>query len=137
MAATQHRDSRWDQLKTEILRLEGEAGNVVRYLRQGAESPTVRAELEATESALSGLRADLAEVDRGGTTVPSVTAAWVRARVERLGDVLAGDPVRAREEIAKHLDGDPVIIPLPHDRTARFRVEVSPCLRILGCGGWI
>jgi hypothetical protein len=63
-AAAQHRDSRWDQLKGEILRLEAEAGNLVRYLRQGAESTTVRAELEATESALRGLRTELGETQR-------------------------------------------------------------------------
>src|SRR5687767_14688317 len=58
-------------------------------------------------------------------TVPWVTEAWVRARMEQLGDVLAGDPVRAREEIAKHLHGDPLITPLPPDATAKTRAAIS------------
>jgi hypothetical protein len=75
---------------------------------------------------------ELAEADRGAARVPSVSLAWVRARVERLGDVLAGDPVGGREEIAKHLDGDPVITPLPPDATAQLRVEISGHLKANG-----
>jgi hypothetical protein len=52
--------------------------------------------------------------------------------MERLGDVLAGDPVRAREEIAKQLDGDPVITPLPPDATAKLRVDISGRLKANG-----
>lgn len=54
---------------------------------------------------------ELAGAERTAPTVPQVQRTWVARRVEHLGDLLAGDPYRARLEIAKNLDGDLTVEP--------------------------
>jgi site-specific DNA recombinase len=111
-AATRERQARLDGLKSELLRLELEAGNLVRALAQGLDSPTVRAELESTEASLAALRAELAAHERTQGSPPPVVADSVRARFGQYEKLIRTEPVRARREIAKHLDGDPVITPI-------------------------
>ena len=128
------RDDRTEALKGEMLRLEQEAGHLVRFLRAG-ESGTVREELTTIESALQGLRVELA-AERPAP--PSVSRAWIQARVDQLVMLVATDPVRARTEIRKHLDGDLELVPMPQragpvGRVARARETEQPP----GCpGGW-
>ena len=55
-AAFRERSRGIEHLKAEILRLEREAGNLVRFRAEGGESTSVRGELQGLESALQGLR---------------------------------------------------------------------------------
>jgi hypothetical protein len=97
-------DERARELKAEILRLEREAGNLVRFLA-GGESFTVRAELQSIEAALQGLRVELADLDqRAAVNLPRVSPGWIRARLEHLDGLLREDAQRARLEILKHLN---------------------------------
>jgi site-specific DNA recombinase len=108
------RDTRLDALKTEILRLETEAGNLVQALAQGVNFDRVREELAAREGALQGLRVELAEVDRTSTMrVPRAHPGWIRAQLERLDELVRTEPGRAKAELVKHLDGELTIRPLP------------------------
>jgi site-specific DNA recombinase len=112
-AAERAHDDRAHELKAEILRLEREAGNLVRFLA-GGESFTVRGELRSIEAALQGLRVELAELEQhAGVNLPRVSPGWIRARLEHLDGLLRDDAQRARLEILKHLDGDLTIRPLP------------------------
>ena len=97
-----------------MLRLEREAGNLVRFLAAGNDSPTVRDELRSLETALQGLRAELSDLEKTvGLATPRVHQAWVMAKLERIEELLRQDPAAARAEIAKHLDGDLVVWPKP------------------------
>jgi hypothetical protein len=60
-AAVRGQDDRTRKVKTEILRLEREAGNLVRFLA-GGESFTVREELQSIEAGLQALRVELARL---------------------------------------------------------------------------
>jgi hypothetical protein len=149
-AAVQARGTEVDRVKGEILRLERAAGHLVRFLAGGGESPTVREELQAVEAALRGLRLELASLQpREDFLPPRASRAWVAARVANLAALLRRDPVRARMEIQKHLDGDLELRPLP-DESGRRRVELRGRLKhaglliaqeagspTIGCGGWI
>ena len=149
-AAVQRRDARAESLKGEILQLEREAGRLVRFLR-GGESLTVREELAAIESALQGLRVELATIRASDPPIPPRAArTWVQARIEQLHALLAKDPVRARVEIRKHLEGDVELVPLGAEGRRR-RVELRGRIKsasllaphqeagspTIGCGGWI
>jgi len=109
----ERRDQRANELKAELVGLEREAANLVQYLKDGGTSATVRAELEATEEAIRGLRLELANAQRTQTPAPDVEPAWIKAHIERLYELLRKDPARAKREMTKHLDGDPAISPLP------------------------
>jgi len=92
------------------------------------------------------LRVELTEIEeQAGVAVPQVHPAWVRTRLERLGELLSRDPVRARIEILKHLDGDLNIFPSPRVagvRRAEIRGRVKSeslladqeAVRLLVCG---
>ena len=109
-SAFRHLNTRSAGTKAEMLRLEREAGNLVRFLAAGNDSPTVRDELKALETALQGLRAELSDLEKTvGLATPRVHQAWVMAKLERIEELLRQDPARARAEIAKHLDGDLVV----------------------------
>lgn len=111
-AASRAQDDRARELKTEILRLEREAGNLVRFLA-GGESFSVRSELQSIEAGLQGLRLELAEIEHeAGLNLPRASPGWIRARLEHLDTLLRDDAPRARLEILKHLDGDLTIRPL-------------------------
>jgi hypothetical protein len=113
-AAHRDHDDRAGDLKTEILRLECEAGNLVRALREGLDFSTVRAELQAAEDGLSALRLELTQVEGADTEVPPrVHPTWVRKRLGELDRLLRQDLPRARIEIGRHLDGDLTIRPVP------------------------
>ena len=123
-SAFRHLNGRSAGIKAEVVRLEREAGNLVRFLAAGNESMTVRDELKALETALLGLRLELSDFERASEiATPRVHQAWVMARLERLEEMLRQDPVRARTEIAKHLDGDLVVWPKPSEPEER-RAEV-------------
>jgi Recombinase zinc beta ribbon domain len=112
-AASRAHDDRARALKTEILRLEREAGNLVRFLA-GGESFSVRSELQSIETGLQGLRLELVEIEYdAGLNLPRASPGWIRARLEHLDTLLRDDAPRARLEILKHLDGDLTIHPLP------------------------
>ena len=104
-AAGRARDAQVETVKAEILRLEGEARHLVRFL-PGGESVTVRDELTTIESALQGLRVELANLRAARPDPPVVSRAWIERRVDELIALVAQNPVRARLEIRKHLDGD-------------------------------
>jgi hypothetical protein len=53
-----------------------------------------------------------------------VHPAWVHAKLERLDALLRQEPAQAKAEIAKHLDGELTVRPLPStgpERRAEFR----------------
>jgi site-specific DNA recombinase len=119
LAAYQQRDSRADQVTAQILRVEGEAGRLVRALREGLDFPTVRTELQAAEETLEALRIELAEIDATvETPAPCVHPSWIWARLEELDCLLREDAPRARLEIQRHLDGDLAIRALPSEAGA-------------------
>jgi DNA invertase Pin-like site-specific DNA recombinase len=64
------RDARAETVKAELLRLESDAGNLIRFLKQGVDFERVRTELQATEEAIAGLRLELVETERVATVVP-------------------------------------------------------------------
>lgn len=108
------RDSRAAVVKAEILQLEVEAGNLIRFISRGGISETVAEQLRNTEGAPKALRSELAELDgMADAAVPVVHRTWVMSRLDRLHDLLKVDVWAARAEIAKHLDGDLLVRPLP------------------------
>jgi hypothetical protein len=111
-AVTRQRQARLDGLKSELLRLELEAGNPVRALAQRLDSRTVHAELESTEASLAAFRPELAAHERTQGSRPPVVADSVRARFGQYEKLIPTEPVRPRREIAKQLDDDPLIIPI-------------------------
>jgi hypothetical protein len=124
-AALQGRDERVAGVKAELLRLEREAAHLVGFLKAGRHSPTIWAELEATETAIEALRAELAALEpQDRVLVPRVHPEWVRAKVTELDTLVQEDPVRARLEIMKHLEGDLEIRPLPAEAGQR-RAEIT------------
>ena len=113
------------QVTQEIGHLEQQVGNLVRFLASGGDSPAVRSELHAFESRLERLRTELAALERAAQLpTPQVHPAWVRAKLDRLDQLIRQDPVRARIEILKHLDGDLVIAPRPSLARER-RAEIT------------
>ncbi|MBI4571993.1 MAG: recombinase zinc beta ribbon domain-containing protein [candidate division NC10 bacterium] len=119
------RGAQVESIKAEILRLEREAGNLVRFLAEGSDSPTVRAELRRIEEVLEPLRGRLLELEQSPPLrSPKVHPAWVWAKLERLDELLRQDPAQGKAEIAKHLDGDLTISPLPSPAGER-RAEIS------------
>lgn len=145
------RDDRAGGLKAELVQLEREQGHLVRFLAGGGDSAAVAAQLRETEAAVVALRVELARAERTAPAVPQVQRAWVARRVEHLEALLAGDPYRARLEIAKHLEGDLTVEPrtgedgerraviegrLKHDALLAGSQEGAVFTEV-GCGGWI
>ncbi len=111
--AVRAEDDRAREVKTEILRLEREAGNLVRFLA-GGESFTVREGLQSIEAGLQALRVELAGLEQQARLdLPRASPSSIQARLEHLDRLLREDAPRARLEILKHLDGDLTIRPLP------------------------
>jgi ribosome assembly protein YihI (activator of Der GTPase) len=113
----------------EVRRLENQVGNLVRFLANGGDSVAVRSELAELESTLERLRAELATLEKAAKLpMPQVHPAWVRAKLDRLDELIREQPVRARIELAKHLDGDLSITPrpsLPRERRAEITGRVK------------
>lgn len=150
-AAVRAQDARVETVKRAILRLESEAGRLVRFLR-GGDSVSVREELATIESGLQGLRVELAMLQAAERPAPpTVSRARVQARVDALAGLIATNPGRARVEIRKHLEGDLELVPLPSDgpgRQVELRGRIKPNSLLtptdqeagsptIGCGGWI
>jgi hypothetical protein len=115
----------------EIARLEGQSSHLVRFLATGGDSPAVRAELQMIETTLAGLRAEWATIEKASALPPPrVHPAWVMTKLARLDALLQRDPLRAKVEIPKHLDGDLVIMPRPSSPGER-RAEISGRLNAL------
>lgn len=145
------RDDRTGDLKAELVQLEREAGHLVRFLAGGGDSATVAAQLRETEAAIAALRVELARAERTAPVVPQIQRAWLVHRVEHLEGLLAGDPFRARLEIARQLDGDLTVEPrIAEDGERRVVIagHVKPDALLtwgqegavfteVGCGGWI
>lgn len=66
----------------------------------------MRAELASTEAALAGVRSELAAHDRAPSGPAPEVSGSLRARFKQHKKLIRTEPVRARREIAKHLDGD-------------------------------
>ncbi len=123
-AAFQGRHVRSAAVKSEVLQLEREAGNLVRFLAAGNESMMVRDELKTLEATLQVLRMELTESENTGSTrPPRMHRGWLMAKLERIEELARQDPVRARAEIIKHLEGDLLVWPKPSDPGQR-RAEV-------------
>ena len=125
-----------ENLKAEILRLECQAGNLVRFLAEGGESATVRAELQGIESALQGLRLELAGREEMPSVPPRVHPTWLRSKLERLDELLRREPAQAKAEIAKHLHGELTVRPLPStgsERRAEIRGRAKLNSLLAGC----
>jgi site-specific DNA recombinase len=124
-AATRGHAARVDTIRAELVAREREVANLVTVLKAGRQSPTVLAELETIETAIAALRAQLVGLERTGEQPsPTVHPAWVHARLSQLETLLREDPIRARTEIMKHLDGDLAVKPLPAE-AGQQRVEIS------------
>jgi hypothetical protein len=95
----------------EILRLEREAGHLVRYL--GGKSATVRSELQGIESASRGFVWSLPAARRMPSVPSQVHPTWMRAKLERLDDLPRQAPAQAKVELAKQLDGELTLRPRP------------------------
>jgi len=109
----------------DLLAREREAANLVAALKAGRQSPAILAELETVDIAIAALRAQLVVVEQVGAPIlPAVHPEWVRARLAQLETLLRDDPIRARTEIMKHLDGDLTVTPLPTE-AGQQRVEIS------------
>jgi hypothetical protein len=54
---------------------------------------------------------------------PTVHPAWIHAKLERLDALLRKEPAQAKVEIAKHLDGELTVRPLPSTGPER-RAEI-------------
>jgi site-specific DNA recombinase len=121
-AAVGQRGTDTERVKTEVLRLETEAGHLVRAIATGLDSDRVRQELRDIETALDGLRRQYAALEAAPVVPPTVHPTWVRQKLERLEDLLRRDPVRARAEIAKHLDGELTLTTRPSDAKERRAV---------------
>jgi hypothetical protein len=139
LAAHQEHDAHADQVKAEILRLEREAGQLVRALREGLDFAIVRDDIQAAEEALRALRVGLAEIEAAaGIAPPRAHPGWIRARLEELDRLLREDASRARLEIQRHLDGDLTIRHSPsvagkqpgHDFEISGRVKPSSLLAV-------
>jgi site-specific DNA recombinase len=124
-AAFQEESGRAASLQAEIATLEQRAKNLVSFLADGGEFGTVRAELREIEPKLDTLRARLGELARHpSAAAPRVHPTWVQAKLRELDRLLHRDPVRAKVEIAKHLDGDLTVSPLPSPAGER-RAEIA------------
>jgi hypothetical protein len=104
------------------------------FLAEGGESTSVRSELQGIESALQGLRLELAGREAMPSVPPRVHPTWMRAKLERLDELLRQEPAQAKAEIAKHLDGELTVRPLPstgRERRAeiRGRAKLNSLLR--------
>ncbi len=85
----------------------------------------MRDELQTLERAVQGLRLELASLEGPApAAVPSVESAWIAAKLEHLDDLLRTDPIRAKAEVGKHLEGDLVITPLPSEPGER-RAQIT------------
>jgi hypothetical protein len=121
-AAYSEHDSRTSAVKSEILALERQAGNLSRAIRDGPDSETVRADLLATEQALGGLRIELTEIEARGAVLPPVAhPATVKKRLDDLERLIREDAPRARIAFGQHL-----IRPLPTPRANLVMSLSSP-----------
>jgi hypothetical protein len=75
-AVFRRHDARPAELASEIERLEGQASHLVRFLATGGDSPVVRAELRTIGTALVGLRAERATIEKA-STLPPGCGGWI------------------------------------------------------------
>ena len=116
-------------IAAEIAKLQAEAQNLVRFLASDGNFETVRNELRAIEENLVAKKAEYeAAVDRPSGGVTKIHRSRVVARLEQLQELLRRDRVRAKAEIARHLDGQLAIRPLP-SRTDERCYEISGAVR--------
>ncbi len=111
-------------VSAEIRKLQEEAENLVRFLMQGGDSALVRDKLAKVESRLACLAAEKAQAEAVVVRPPSVVRGVILAKLERLEELLRKDPVAARVEILRHLDGDLTLTPLPSPVGER-RAEIA------------
>lgn len=107
-----------------------QAGNLVRVLAEGGDSPAVREELRTIEAGLRGLRIELAGLDPSAPVATAqVHPVLVKARLERLHTLFQQDVARARVELRKHLDGPLTITPglsLAGERRVEIKGRLKP-----------
>jgi hypothetical protein len=123
--ALRTRDQRADEIKAEMMRLQREAGHLVRFLKgrglcdraRGAggaggspPSPQDRAGGDPASGRRNATAPGPPDLDRGPAHPARRTA--------------QDEPRAGREEVRKHLDGDLTLSPLPSGRGER-RVEIS------------
>jgi hypothetical protein len=95
----------------------------VRRLRVAKPAVWGPREHQSLESALQGLRLELAGREAMPSVPPRVHPTWIGAKLERLDELLRQAPAQAKAEIAKHLDGELTVRPLPSAGRER-RAEV-------------
>jgi hypothetical protein len=79
-----------------------QAGNLVWILGEGFESTTVREELQSTEAALRGLRAELPEIEaRLPPVPPQVDSVYVWNKLTALDGTLRTEPVPGGSRAAR------------------------------------
>jgi DNA invertase Pin-like site-specific DNA recombinase len=129
MEAFEQDRPRAEKVAEELQRARREAANLVSFLKKGDESAIVRAELHAVEARIATLENDLALANSRALIPPEVHPEWIRARLERLLELLQADPEAAKAELVKHLDGDLKITPRPaplNERRALISGAVRP-----------
>jgi DNA invertase Pin-like site-specific DNA recombinase len=97
-----------------VARLKGEAANLVRFIKGGGNSSLVLDELRDVETKIAAAEAEYAAASNQPAMLPpKAHRSWLLAKLERLHELLATDPVQAKVEIARHLDGNLTLRPLP------------------------
>ncbi len=112
-------------IAAEIQRLRDEGENLVRFLTQGGDSALVRDKLADLEQRIAVLEAEEIQARKLAVRPRSVLLrGTIVARLERLHELVNRDPVAARIEILRHLEGDLVLNPLPSSTDER-RAEIA------------
>jgi septal ring factor EnvC (AmiA/AmiB activator) len=112
-----------DAVHHERREVERQLSNLVEFVANGdASSPRLREEIRAREQRLAELDHQLEGLRASAQPGPKqIDRAWVEAQVQRLSELLARDPVRARQEIQKHVE-ELRVAPAPEvgDRVVRI-----------------
>src|SRR4029453_17857794 len=102
---------------------ERQLSNLVDFVAKGEESsPRLRDEIRAREHRLAELDQQLDRLRSAARPVAKqIDRAWVDAQIQSLSELLARDPVGARQQIQKHVE-DLRVAPAPDvgDRVVRI-----------------
>jgi hypothetical protein len=66
--------------------------------------------------------------NRPEATCPAIHPAWVRAKLEHLAELIQLDPIQAKAEIAKQLEGDLTISPQPSPAREK-QAKIRGCIK--------
>jgi Recombinase zinc beta ribbon domain len=104
--------TRTPEIRAQLAKCHGEAEKLAAFIATGGDSQTVRQKLGATELRILRLEEELRAIsqDVGGPPIV-VHPTWIRERLRSLFERLRTDPLRAKVELGKHLEGDLLVEP--------------------------